>query len=200
VVRTNSDSTHNAYRITGLEDEIVFEREAGSLKPQTIYRDTLELEPGCYELLVSDTAGDGLDFWFNPEGGYGYVRLLDMDGRLIKSFQSDFGSEIRHSFRVAAEAVPDTPPDELPIVIVFPPRNQGQFDIDLFCNEPQDIEISILTADSSRTVFEGRFPGMKEGRIPVDIRQEEEGIYLVETKTREKTIYRRIRIRKEEPR
>jgi hypothetical protein len=41
---------------------------------------------------------------------------------------------------------------------------------------------------------------MKEGRIPVDIRQEEEGIYLVETKTREKTIYRRIRIRKEEPR
>ncbi len=70
------------------------------MEANKIYRDTLRMRPGCYQFILGDTANNGLDFWFTPEDGYGYVRILDTNGRLIKAFDSDFGSEIRQQFVV----------------------------------------------------------------------------------------------------
>lgn len=194
ILKTNNESQHNAYRIVDHLGRIISEKTLGTLTPQTVYRDTLRLVPGCYEILVSDTAGDGLEFWFNPEGGYGYVRLLDMNGRLVKSFLSDFGSGILHTFRVAEEEGQVAPEDELPKAEVFPPRNQGNFNIELFNNDPQDVFLKIFTSDTSQILFNRRYPNIKEGTLPVDLASQPDGIYIIHILTKERLITRRVRI------
>ena len=194
ILKTNNESHHNAYRIVDHSGRIISEKKLGSMKPQTVYRDTLRLTPGCYEILVNDTAGDGLDFWFNPEGGYGYVRLLDLNGRLVKSFLSDFGSDILHSFRVAEKSGQVTPEDELPIAEVFPPRNQGIFHIEVFNNDPWDVFLKIFTSDTSHILFDRRYPDIKEGTLPVDLTSQPDGTYIIQILTKERLITRRIRI------
>lgn len=190
-VRTNNESTHNFYYLMDQEGKLILTKPLDSLKPNTIYLDTLYLNNGCYELFVGDTAGDGLNFWFNSEGGHGYVRLLDMEERLIKSFNSDFGNEIRYSFVVDTNFIPEIMRDGVPIINLFPPRNQGIFDLFLFFNEETDISLEIMASDSTRTVFQKSISSFKDGIIPLDITGESDGLYLVSVKHGEDQVTRR---------
>lgn len=195
-MRTNNDSSHTSYRLTNVNGDLVFERPQGSLSAKTTYRDTFDLEPNCYQFIVNDTGGDGLDFWFNIEGGYGFVRILDFEGRLIKSFGSDFGSNINHWFSVAPGVETIAPDNELPIVQPFPPRNDGKFEVDLFFDSPTDASIRIVTEDSSSTVFEQTLKGYKEGFVPIDISASPDGVYYLKVIADGETVTRRIRVKR----
>jgi hypothetical protein len=195
VLRSNHDSTHNSYQITDAGGSVVRERKLGSLLANTLYRDTLELQPGCYQLLVSDTAGDGLDFWFNPEGGYGFVRILSRDGKLLTSFLSDFGSTIRYSFRVEDGTVPVPANVTLPLVNPFPMRNKGVFSVELFFNEPHDTRLRVLNEDSSRTIYDSTLVAIKEAFLPVDISSAPDGTYWLKVSSDSATVTRRIKVK-----
>lgn len=197
-LRTNADTSQTGYRVTNSDGIIVYERLPGTMKVNTSYRDTLHLTPGCYELVVADTAGDGLDFWFNPEGGYGYTRLLDVPGRLLKAFNSDFGREIRHSFTVVAGAKPQVALADLPIVNPFPARNQGEFDIDIFLNRRTELRVRIIDDSGVETVLDNLYQGVKEVMLPIDIRSAPDGVYYVKVTADSKTVSRRIRIKRTE--
>lgn len=197
-IRTNADTSQTGYQLTNAEGEVVYERSPGSMAVSTIYRDTLHLSPGCYELVVSDTAGDGLDFWFNPEGGYGYARLLDVPGRLLKAFNSDFGSEVRHSFRVVAGAKPEVALADLPIVNPFPARNKGVFDIDIFLNRRTELQVRIIEESGVETVLDNLYPGVKEVMLPIDITTAPDGVYYIKVTADGKTVTRRIRVKRTE--
>lgn len=197
VLRTNGDSSQTGYRLRNTSGQTIFERPAGTLAARTTYRDTFDLEPNGYQFFVTDTGGDGLDFWFNVEGGYGYCRLLDINGRLIKSFGSDFGSNINHWFSVAP-GVETIPPDEdLPIVQPFPPRNQGKFEVDLFFDKPTDAIVTIVTEDSTKTVLEQTLTQYKEGFLPIDISASPDGVYYLKVTADGETVSRRIRMKRE---
>lgn len=195
-IRTNRDSMQTSYRITDVEGNDVHRRAAEALTIDTLYLDTITCNFGCNRLVVGDTAGDGLDFWFNAEGGYGYARLLDLNGKLIKSFNSDFGSSIDHWFIAGAGAVTYAPDSALPIVQPFPPRNQGKCEVDIFFNEPTTAILTIVTEDSSRVVFTQQLTAFKEGFVPVDISVEPDGIYWLKVEADGKTITRRIRMKR----
>ncbi len=81
----------------------------------TVYNDTLNLIPGCYQLIVSDTGwADGLSFWLwnntaqNP--GSGSIRLQNASTGLFlsnnvtkfnsKYYSGDFGSKFIYGFKV----------------------------------------------------------------------------------------------------
>lgn len=194
--RANQDSSHNFYRLSDESGALVAERKLGTLNSARSYYDTLHLTPGCYYLLFGDTAGDGLDFWFNPEGGYGFVRLLDIQGRLLKSFLSDFGSEINFSFQVQENPPPMPPEDTLPLVTPFPARNSGKFNLDIFFNEKSDFRLEIWNEDSSKIVFRCDYKAVKEAFLPLDISSEPEGIYFVKVLTESNTIVRRVRLKR----
>lgn len=194
--RANQDSTHNFYILTEASGGLIFERKLGTLSAGRIYHDTLRLLPGCYNLVFGDTAGDGLEFWFNPEGGYGYLRLLDMKGHLLKSFQADFGSEIDYWFMAGENPPLAVPEDTLPLVTLFPPRNSGKFDIDIFFNEKTDFRLEIWTEDSAKLVFRRDYSEIKAGFLPIDISAEAEGIYFVKVFTESNTIVRRVRLKR----
>ena len=63
------------------------------------YRDTIEFESGCYTFIVEDSDEDGLDYWANSDG-IGYVKLRNVPGSWFSNFDSDFGTNIIHNFRV----------------------------------------------------------------------------------------------------
>jgi hypothetical protein len=195
-VRTNNDSSQTSYRVTEADGSIIHECLPASLDVATTYYDTLSLEPGCYHLLVGDTAGDGLDFWFNTEGGRGYVRLLDVNGRLVKAFPSDFGSSIDHWFMADPEISSDTRGAAQAIVQPFPPRNAGTFEVDLFFNQPTDITLRVLTEDSAQTVFHQQLDAFKDGFVPVDISAEPDGIYWLKADLGADTVTHRIRVKR----
>lgn len=192
---TNNDSTQNGYRLVDAAGNVVRQRAPGSLRPRSNYRDTLSLLASCYKFVFEDTIGDGLDFWANPEGGYGYIRLLDMGGHLIRSFNADFGSEIRHSFRVAPDVTPPIPVDTLPLVNPFPVRNEGVFSVETFLNDPGDVAISITDESHTKIVFEETFSGIKEAILPIDISSAPDGVYFLKAMSGGKFVIRRIRVK-----
>lgn len=193
--RTNHDSSNNAYQLKDFDGNVLRERTIGSLQANTLYLDTMKLMPGCYQLTVIDTAGDGLDFWANPDGGYGYVRLLDMQGHLVKSFTSDFGTEINHWFTVSENPPAVVLTDTLPLVNPFPIRNPGIFSLEIFNNEPDSVDIVIQKVDTNDTVFHQQYTGIKESFLPIDISNQPDGFYYVKVTAQGVTATRKIRIR-----
>ncbi len=196
-VRTNANPWQNGYRVIDRSGKSILDRPMGSLAALTDYRDTLRLRPGCYQLVLSDSAGDGLEFWFNPEGGFGYARLLDLRGRLLKSFNSDFGGEINHWFTVAENATPPDVSAELPIVVPFPPRNEGSFDLHVFLGSTSELRVAITDEAGAKTVLDTAYAEVKEGILPIDIKAAPDGVYFVKVTVGEKTVSRRIRIKRD---
>lgn len=195
-IKTNNDSTNNFYHLRNQRGIIVRKKKPGQLKANTIYKDTVSLKPGCYEFLFGDIQGDGLDFWFNPEGGYGYVRLLDTNGRLLKAFNSDFGKEIRYQFTVSnAEAtlIAETEP----VLNIFPVRNPGKFFADIFLNKKEEIKIEITTEDMKKIVYRKKFKAFKEGILDIDISKQPDGFYSVRLVTKGSTVSKKIKVKRD---
>ena len=194
--RTNRDSTSTSYKIINSSGSTMKEIVPGMLSPNTLYLDTFDLMPDCYTLTVTDSAGEGLDFWFNPEGGYGYVRLLDIEGRLIKSFVSDFGSKITHQFIVSDDLLTSFPNESLPIVNPFPMRNPGKFVLDIFFDEPENVTVIVDNENGGR-VYEQELENYKEGIIPIDISSHPDGFYFVRVITKDGSVERKIKVKRD---
>ena len=194
-LRTNNDTVQTSYFLANANGDTIYSRKVNDLKINTFYADTFRLKPGCYTLKVMDAGGDGLDFWANPEGGYGYVRIADGKGKLIKAFNSDFGNDIFHQFRVQAGASL-TYEDVTPIVNIFPIRNPGIFKMDIFMNDVKDIEIAIISPEN-KTVFELKTKNFKSGMLPFDLTHLPDATYTINVKAGDKTITRKMKIKKD---
>jgi hypothetical protein len=75
---------------------VVFERN-NFPEPNVIYRDTVQLNTGCYLFHLKDSDDDGLDFFANDDGS-GNCKLDQVQGIDFENFTRDFGREILHHF------------------------------------------------------------------------------------------------------
>lgn len=153
------------------------------------------LSKGCYEFVFGDTANDGLDFWFNPEGGYGYVRITDINGKLIKAFNSDFGKEVRQQFIVTG--IPGLRGGDIPVLNIFPIRNPGKFFCDIFLNENENIELEITTEDKKKVVYKKKLKKFKEGMVDIDMSKQPDGFYFVNVISKEKMVSKKIKVKRD---
>jgi hypothetical protein len=120
-------------------------------------------------LHIKDTASDGLEFWFNTKGGRGYARLQDDKGNLLKSFESDFGSEITYNFMVSNDAKQLTVMNSEPAIGLYPTRTNGKTVMDYFSGTPQDVTVQIITDEGAQLVEEHRYKNLKEGTFTYDL-------------------------------
>lgn len=168
-LRTNNQPEHNNYYLRNADGKVVYERKPGSLKANTDYRDTLSLVPGAYELLVTDTAGDGLEFWFNNKGGRGICRLLDDKGKMLRNFESDFGNFIHYGFEVSADSSMHSSPALAPAVGVYPTRSTGKTTLDYFGNKAGKVIVKIVTDPGDTVVEEHVYNNLGEAVFDYDM-------------------------------
>ena len=98
---TNNRASENSYRLIDASGEVLFERT--NLQNTTQYKDTFDLAPGCYSLIVDDSDDDGLSFWYSAqvEGETaGSFRVRKVGGSYIEIFPGDFGSYHRFNFSI----------------------------------------------------------------------------------------------------
>lgn len=194
-LKTNNTASQNFYRLVTEENIILKQKDCGTLENNKVYTDTISMSAGCYEFLLGDTANNGLDFWFNPEEGYGFVRITDINGTLIKAYNSDFGKEIRQQFIVTGN--PSVKEDITPILNIFPVRNPGKFFCDIFLNEKQNILLQITTEDKKKIIFKKKLNNFKEGMIDIDLSKVKEGFYFVNVVSKDKTVTKKMKIKRD---
>ncbi|MGJ1415877.1 peptide-N-glycosidase F-related protein [Sphingobacterium multivorum] len=95
---TNNKPADNRIFLINAKQDTVFRKNGAQLAAATMYRDTLHLNEGNHSLSLADTAGNGLQFWAQPENGDGHLRIFDLKGNLIHAFESDCGNGEMFSF------------------------------------------------------------------------------------------------------
>lgn len=169
VFKTNNQPQHNSYSITSSDGVVVYQRLFDSTQKNKLFLDRFHLAEGCYQLQIKDTAADGLEFWFNTKGGRGYTRLQDGKGNLLKSFESDFGSEITYNFMVSNDVMQLSEMNSEPAIGLYPTRTNGKTVMDYFGGIPGDVTVQIITDEGAQLVEEHRYKNLKEGIFIYDL-------------------------------
>ncbi len=174
---TNNKPEENSLFIVNSALDTVFMKSPDDLKPAINYLATLELAEGNYFIMLTDTAGDGLEFWFQPEAGYGSLRLKDVDGNLIHLFESDNGNGQFYSFRASNSAKVDTTVSHLSVNI-FPRMVTDYLTIYTVTNKTSTLKIRI-TKDG-KYIEQHEYSNIKYSDIGMDVRHLEKGRYVME--------------------
>lgn len=96
--RTNARPGDYTVQLRDFSGKIVW-RKFG-LSANTQYIDTLNVVDGCYTLEVADPNHLGLSYWAYPAQGQGSIRIADLQGKTLKSFQPDFGLGFNYAFNM----------------------------------------------------------------------------------------------------
>ncbi|MVN20488.1 peptide-N-glycosidase F-related protein [Mucilaginibacter arboris] len=190
---TNNQPGQNSYALVNEKGETVKGRALGSLKANTIYRDTVHLPQGQYQFMLQDTAGNGLEFWANPKGGRGKVRLLNKNGFMIKDIDSDFGSAVQYAFEVGGPIAPVTAQTSFGL---YPTRTNDKTTFDYYANFAEDVKVQIITDPGDKVVEEHDYPQLKEGIFTYDLSRFPKGrFYLKVLINGEEKFKKRIRLK-----
>lgn len=95
-VKTNNVPSETSIVLNNSEGAVAWTRSYS--EANTIHRDTIELNEGCYRFTVNDSGDDGLSFWANNDGG-GYARFKKVAGGNFTMLEDDFGKSISYAFR-----------------------------------------------------------------------------------------------------
>ena len=181
---TNNRASENSYRLIDASGEVLFERT--NLQNTTQYKDTFDLAPGCYSLIVDDSDDDGLSFWYSAqvEGETaGSFRVRKVGGSYIEIFPGDFGSYHRFNFSIGF-SLGQEELSNIAALSVFPnPVNQeltieieGQIAGGAYCE---------ITDLSGRVLFsqEMSMTSSSFAEYFVDVSSYKKGTYLVKVST-----------------
>ena len=99
--KTNNKANENKWRLVDGAGNTIFERI--TLANTTDYKDTFDLAPGCYALILEDSDHDGISFWYSAQTeneSAGTFRVREVGGSIVESFPGDFGAYHRYDFTV----------------------------------------------------------------------------------------------------
>ncbi len=192
-LQTNNQPAQNSYTLLDSKGKVWRERAFGSLKANTLYRDTLRLPVGKYHFALLDSANNGLEFWANPKGGRGKLRLLNSTGAMLKDFESDFGSSAGYSFAVGPQAAPITAQTSFGL---YPTSTNGPTTFDYYANFPEDLVVQLVTDPGDTVVEEHRYPQFKEGTFSYDLSRFPKGRFYLKVLVKgEERFKKRIRLK-----
>lgn len=174
---TNNKPEDNWVNIVNSSFDTLYSKTPEMLDSATTYLDTLHLEEGNYFLNLVDTAGEGLEFWFLADAGYGRLRLKDLDGNLIHLFESDNGNGQFYSFKTDDEFKVDTTIAHLSVNI-YPRMVKDYATIYTTTNKPSTLKIRI-TKDG-KYVEMHEYTNIKDAQTGIDLQHLEKGRYVME--------------------
>lgn len=140
--KTNHAPQDNTISLHDTSGKVLWVKKAEGLQANTRYMDTLQLPAGRYHMVLTDTAGNGLQFWAQPRQGDGYLRLLDTTGRLVHLFESDCGLGEQLSFATTPLWQPDTT-TLVGAFSMFPRRTPDKIELEMQLSRPAPIQVRI---------------------------------------------------------
>jgi hypothetical protein len=174
---TNNKPKENSLFIVNSSSDTVYMKSPEMLEPTTKYSDTLDLPEGNYFLMLTDSVGDGLEFWFQPQAGYGRLQLKDIHGNLIHLFESDCGNGQFYAFRANNETIVDTSIPHLSVNI-FPRMVNDYLSVYTTTNQPSTLKIKI-TKDGEY-IEQHEYTNIRESVTGMDVKHLAEGRYVME--------------------
>ena len=176
-LNTNQAFWETSYSMYNADGGLVYENEQ-FFESNNSYKDTLHLNQGCYTFHLEDSGDDGLQFFANSDGS-GTMRFKKVQGPIIKSFEQDFGKEIKFSFywRTDLVGVEDVAPAELPELAVYPNPSDDLFymELDSF---GKDVILDVFDA-SGRHLKSEQFVNPGRYLKVLDLTSHESGLYLI---------------------
>jgi hypothetical protein len=180
---TNNKASENNYRLEDHAGNVIFERT--QLTNQTQYKDTFDLAPGCYSIIIEDTDHDGLSFWYSSqvEGETaGTMRLRQVGGSYIEFFPGDFGHYHRYDFSVGFTM--DITENELKHEInIFPNPSSGNTTIEISGLVDHHAELEIVDLSGRVIHREDMNASQYFAESFVDVTMFRSGSYLIRIKT-----------------
>jgi len=172
----NKPKDNKVFLIDGQMDTL-FCKAPKNLEAATLYTDTIRLKAGQYELCLTDTAGDGLEFWAEPQNGDGYLRMFDLKGHLIHAFESDCGNGEKLSFVASPNFVADTTKAQYAFSL-YPRLVKDKTELTLVSNKSGEMVV-LITVDG--TVWEKHeYHKIKDGSFTYNLTNLPKGRIVVE--------------------
>jgi hypothetical protein len=116
------------------------------LANNTDYKDTFDLAPGCYSIILEDSDHDGISFWYSSqvEGETaGNFRVRKVGGSIVEAFVGDFGKYHRYDFSVGF-AVGINENESADEFLVFPNPSSDKIRIEYVGNLGKELQVQIL--------------------------------------------------------
>lgn len=182
--KTNSAASDNSYTIEDQYGNEIF--KLSGLANNTHYRDTFNLNPGCYVLKLLDNGGDGISFWANNDGS-GFLQVRPLSGGIVKNFQGDFGNFHTYNFTVDAPlSYEELNPAES--LLVYPNPAKDRFYVEL--ENAENATIMVLNAAGQAMQLEEQVEN--ENLVAFDMSDLSAGVYYVTVKTNKGTQTKKI--------
>ena len=177
--KTNNVPSETTVELTDRNQNVIWSQSY--TQANTIHRDTIELNSGCYRFTVFDYDDDGLTFWNNSDGG-GYVRFKKVAGGNFATLEDDFGKSISQSFRFETNLISEVddivPVVDSPEVTVFPNPSQGYVRARL---EGFDSEVEwVLRNSMAQEIMSGIFRPSNGLLLSFDMTNYAMGMYSLE--------------------
>jgi hypothetical protein len=185
-LRTNNAATETFWSLENASGTVLYSGD--NYTNSTTYRDTFNLSPGCYMLLIGDRNNDGLSF-FGNNAGSGRVILRNIGGNFFnKTMNPNFGSELRQYFTVGyGIGIEEQMLSETLNWEVYPNPSQGEFSLFLPQEGQQEIKISLIAMDGTM-VYQSQEELGPDKEITLQLNSLAAGVYLIKAQG-EKGIY-----------
>lgn len=175
--KSNNTPEENMIRILNGANKVIYEIDPQTVQKDTLYKDTLDLTLGTYRMTLEDSAHNGLEFWFMPQQGFGYLQLSDTTGRVLHRFESDCGVGEQFDFSVKENPRLDDEVEQS-LLKLHPRRIQDKTQLFVQLQQPTDGEIHILKdGDVQKTI---PFSQVKDTTFTIDMVDFEDGRYVIE--------------------
>ena len=177
VVRTNNYGSETHYQVLDQSGNILVDRNG--LDNNTTYYDTLDYNPGCYEIKLFDSGEDGLRFWYNlSTAGSGYMKLRLPGSIYVKDFESDFGSFINYQFIYPDLTYIQNQELKKKYFEIYPNPNEGNFNLK-FNFEPDNTTQIYIYDMFGKEVWNISGSKISDENINVDLSSLRKGVYFV---------------------
>lgn len=184
---SNNKPNENAWKMTDSDGNVIFEQT--SFAATTQYKDTFNLAPGCYSVVITDNDSDGLGYWYSNqvEGETnGAFRLKLVGGQIVEIFPTDFGNYHRFDFSVGFTVGLEEEKEWPEFFAVIPNPNNGSFDVELNGAVNNKADLAIIDM-SGRVVYQDQmFANAQSASAHVDLGAVMPGMYIVRVTTAEK--------------
>lgn len=182
--QTNNKAYENKWKLMDSDGNTIFERT--TLQNSTDYKDTFNLAPGCYSILLEDNDNDGISFWYSAQqqgetSGSFSVKLVG--GPIIENFEKDFGNFNQYNFTVGFNLDVDELVDLDEDLKVYPNPNNGLFNIELIGNVDNYADLEIYDIMGRKVHSEKMIANLTSANSTVNLENIPAGHYVIKVIT-----------------